>query len=337
MKEIDKKLMSYQIKEYIDNYLIIQRDSSDNTVSTYSYGLLEFIKYLGSKSININTFKVKEITVEMGLEFIEYLRKKGNAAKTINNRMTSLKSFLEYVSYKEPEILEICRQFKMIKRLKEEEKIHKYYTKEELKLLLEAVKENFKYYCILSVLYDCGLRSSELTNLKKEDVILDQNNPRIMIEKSKNNKSRVVILSNVVAKILKEYLKEYKPESEYVFVNRYKNKYTSSGIEYIFKTALKLAKEKCNDNTMFTFGGYPHLLRHSKGVHLVDAGTSLINIRDLLGHSTMKSTEIYARTSTEKKKEILEKNSLSHEIKIKRKKREILDLENYLKNKTKTK
>lgn len=337
MKEINKELMSYQIKEYISDYLIKERDLSKNTISTYSYGLLEFVKYLKDEKIDINTIKVNEITIELIHKYIEYLRSKKISGKTINNRITILKSFIEYVSQKDIKILELNRLLKTIKKQKEEEKLHEYLTPEEIKLILKEAKENEKYYCILSVAYEGGLRVSEVCNLKKEDVILNKNNSRIIIEQSKGNKTREVILTDIVANIIKKYLKTIDNKSEYLFINKYKNKYSSKGINYILKKYYKQAKEKCNNNSMFRYIPHMHILRHSKGVHLVDNNVSLVAVRDILGHKSIKTTEIYARISTEHKRNILEQNNIAHKITAKRSIVEITELEEFLKNNLKIK
>lgn len=332
---MDKELISYQIKEYISKYLTLQRDLSPNTISTYSYGLLSFVTYLRTEKIDINTLKVKDLTIEIVNKYIEYLRGKNISGKTINNRITILKSFIEYVSYKDANVLEFYRLLKSIKKQKEVEKLHEYLTKEEIKLIMKEAKENIKYYCILSIAYECGLRVSEICNLRKEDLLLDKNNPRIIIEKSKGNKTREIVLTNIVTNIIKTYLKTYNVDSDLLFFNKYNNKYSSKGINYTFKKYYYQAKNKCNDNTMFRHNPHMHILRHSKGVHLVDNNVSLVVIRDILGHKSIKTTEIYSRISTEKKRKILEENSSTKNYHIKRNINEINDLENFLKNSSK--
>lgn len=331
----EKQLISYQIKSYITDYLTIQRDLPSNTISTYSYGLLKFIKYLKEKNIDINTLKIKDLTLEIVNGYIEYMHNNNLSGKTINNRITILKSFVKYVASKDASVLEINRQFAFIKNQKETEKTHEYLTVEEIKLIMKEAKENIKYYCILSVAYECGLRVSEICNLKKEDLLLDKNNPRIIIEKGKGNKTREVILSSIVTNIIRKYLSMYNNDNELLFTNKYNHKYSSKGINYIFKKYYFIAKEKCNNNTMFKYNPHMHILRHSKGVHLVDNDVPLVVIRDIFGHKSIKTTEIYARISTKKKKNILEQNNLVQDSHIKRNTKKIIELEEFLKNSTK--
>lgn len=329
------ELLSYQIQEYIGKYLKIQRDASLNTISTYSYGLLQFINFLKVKKIDIDTFKVENIKYELILKYIEYLKSKNNCARTINNRITILKSFLEYVSYKIPSTVENNRQIKAVKKIKEETKIHEYFTQDELKLILLEAKENIKYLCMLSILYDCALRVNELCNLKKDDLSLENNNPNLIVRQGKGKRSRTIPLSKENILIIKHYLNICKNENEYLFVNKYNNKYSMKGVQYILNKYFEKAKEKCNDLTMFRIKPHCHMMRHSKGVHLVDAGVSLTVIKELLGHKSIQTTEIYARISTKAKRTILESNSINKEIKTKRSKKEKNELELFLRNNSK--
>lgn len=331
----NNKLLSYQIQEYIEKYLKLQRDVSINTLQTYSYGLLQFINFLKIEKYTLETFEVKHINYQLVMKFIEYLKNKNNSSRTINNRITILKSFLEYVSYKEPSVIENYRQIKVIKKLKEEEKIHEYFTKTEVKLILKESQENIKYLCILSLLYDCALRVSELCNLKKENLILDKNNPVLIIENGKGRRSRTIPLSKENVSIIKKYLNTYKSNNYYLFENKYKVKYASKGITYILKKYYNEAKKKSENNSLFRIKPHCHMMRHSKGVHLVDDGVPLTIIKELFGHKNLATTEIYARISSEKKREILEKNSINKSLKTKRPKKEILELEEFLRKNAK--
>lgn len=325
------KTLSYNIKIYIANYLKAQRNLSKNTISTYSYGFIKFIKFLKSKKIDINTFEITDIDYDLLLDYISFLTAEKNCGKTINNRITVIKSFVEYTTIKFPEILEINRQLKQLKKIKEEVKIHKYLTIKEIHLIINEAKENIKYLSMLSVLYYCALRVSELSNLKVEDISLNSNNAFIIIENGKGNKSRKIPLSKEIIKILNKYLKTYKPKY-FLFENKYNVKYSNKGISYILEKYYNKAKEKCKDKTMFNVKPHCHLLRHSRGVHMVDAGISLFEIKEFFGHSNISTTEIYARSSQEQLKKILENSSLNKKIIIKRTKKEENDLELFLKN-----
>ncbi len=328
------KTLSHNIQIYIIDYLKKQRRFSQNTISTYSYGFIKFINFLKAKKIDIDLFEISDINYELISEYIIYLENENNCNKTINNRISIIKSFVEYTTLKFPEMLENNRKIKNIKKLKEKVKIHEYLTVEEVHLIINESKENIKYQTIISLLYDCALRVSELTNLKVEDINLKGNDKILIVENGKGNKSRSLYLSKEIVRLLKKYYKEYNV-TNYLFENKYNNIYNRKGITYILEKYYYQAKSKCKDKTMFKIKPHCHLLRHSKGVHMVDAGISLYEIKEYFGHSNISTTEIYARLSSKRMKEILENSSLNKKINIKRSEREKAELEKFLQNQIK--
>lgn len=325
------KTLSYNVQTYITDYLIGQRNFSNNTINTYRYAFIKFIIFLKGQKFDVNTFEIIDINYNLLLEYIAFLRAEKNCSKTINNRITVIKSFVEYTTIKFPEMLEINRQLKQLKKLKEEVKIHKYLTVEEVHLIINEARENKKYLAMIALLYYCGLRVSELANLKVEDINLNSNDAFVIIENGKGNKSRTVPLSKEIVKILIQYLKVFKPKY-FLFENKYNNMYSNKGISYILEKYYSKAKEKSKDKTMFNIRPHCHLLRHSRGVHMVDAGISLFEIKEFFGHSSISTTEIYARASQEQMKKILENSSLNKKINIKRSTKEKNDLELFLRN-----
>lgn len=329
--EKQNKTLTYNIVVYTKDYLKNQRKLSANTSVTYGFAFMKFVKFLKSKKINIDTFSITNIDDELISQYMVFLEEENNCNRTINNRISVMKSFVEYTATKYPEMLENNRKIQKIKKLKEEVKVHEYLTPEEVHLLIKESKENLKYQTMLSLLYDCALRVSELINIKVEDINLRGNNSTLIIENGKGNKSRNIPLSKQMTKILKKYLREYDVEN-YLFENKYKTTYNRRGVTYILERYYHLAKIKCKDNTMFKLKPYCHLLRHSKGVHMVDAGISLYEIKEYFGHSSISTTEIYARSSTKHMKEILENSTLNKKIATKRSEKEKTELERFLQN-----
>lgn len=330
--------LSVFVKKYVVDYLKIQRNFSINTIKSYEYSILDFIKFLKSEKINVDVLEIKDLKNDHIEKYIKYLRDKNNNSSTINVKLATLRSFFGYVESKTLEIYPINSNLKNMKPLKEETKIQEYFTVEELKLIFQSVSsgkyKNIKYCCILFLIYDCGLRASELCNLKREDLILDRYNPTLIIKNSKGNKTRKVpIDSKEIINLLKIYLKEYPLElGDYLFNNNQNKPYTRQGIRYILNKYYKIAKEKSEDKSLFNIKPHPHMLRHSKAIHLVDEGVDLIVIRDLLGHSSISTTEIYARLSDKRKREILEKNAKNKQLNYKRTKKQESELEEFLKN-----
>ncbi len=247
---------------------------SENTIKTYSEALLSFFTFFNSKSINM-------ITNE---DIISY-----NNDYILKNKLSA--------SYQNQIINAVKLYFKTIKETKIEiEKIHRpkrakvlpnVLSKEEVKAILNA-HENIKHKAMLSMIYSCGLRRSELLNLKPSDI--DSKRNVVIIRQSKGKKDRITPLSPKILDLLRSYYKECSPKT-YLFEGQEKNsQYSARSLEEVLKKSLKLALI----NKPVTL----HWLRHSYATHLLESGTDLRYIQELLGHNSSKTTEIYTHVST---------------------------------------
>jgi integrase/recombinase XerD len=160
-------------------------------------------------------------------------------------------------------------------------------SKEEIKAILEAPK-NLKHKAMLSMIYSCGLRRSELLNLIPNDI--DSKRNVVIIRQSKGKKDRITPLSPKILELLRDYYKEYSPKI-YLFEGQEKNtQYSARSLEEVLKKSIKFAKI----NKPVTL----HWLRHSYATHLLESGADLRFIQELLGHNSSKTTEIYTHVST---------------------------------------
>ncbi|RZL34818.1 MAG: integrase, partial [Pedobacter sp.] len=166
-------------------------------------------------------------------------------------------------------------------------------SKAEVKQILEA-HINKKHKTMLSLIYSCGLRRSELLNLKLGDIDSEKN--IVIIRQSKNKKDRIVPLSNKILIMLREYYICYKPKIWLFEGQSVGEMYSEKSLQSILKQALA----KSNINKPVTL----HWLRHSYATHLLENGTDLRYIQELLGHSSSKTTEIYTHVSTKSLQQI---------------------------------
>jgi integrase/recombinase XerD len=166
-----------------------------------------------------------------------------------------------------------------------ENKLPQYLSKEEVKLMIE-VTTNMKHKCILCLLYSGGLRLKELVNLKLADI--DSKSRIIHIAPTKSSKKRVVMLSQVLLSNLRLYYKEYRPKI-YLFEGQNGGKYSNRSVQQI----VKVAAQKSNIKSEVS----PHILRHSFATHLLENGTDIRLIKELLGHESLKTTAIYNHVS----------------------------------------
>lgn len=323
---------SYYVQNFIITYLPITRNFSNNTITTYNYALQDFVKFLKKQNIEVDSILIEEITFDLIEKYIQYLKNKNNCAKTINIKLTVIKTLFDYIEIKTVGIIHTASLIKNIKPLKKQIKIPDYYTEEELHALLEIINKfhDFKSLAIVTLLYDAGLRVSELCNLKIENIILRNNTFYIQIINSKNKKNRIVPINNETKKFLEKYMEDYAfKNNDFLFYNKYKNKYTRKGISSILKKYCRIVQLNNLEKSFFKNGIHPHGLRHSKAVHLLESGVDMVTIRDFLGHSSITTTEIYARLTDETKEKLLLRNSKKKPLKnikySKKKKQSLLE------------
>lgn len=177
---------------------------------------------------------------------------------------------------------------------------------------------------MLSLLYDSGARVQELVDLKLKDIRFTK--PATVTLTGKGNKARIVPLMPDTGALIEKYTSNYgiTVPDQYLFVNKMKQKLTRSGVEYVISKYV--AKTQVSHPEIAILNVTPHIFRHSKAMHLVQANVNLIYIRDFLGHESVKTTEIYAKADSAAKREALEKASekIIPESRYKDKKREEL-------------
>ena len=173
-----------------------------------------------------------------------------------------------------------------IQRPRREKRLPNVLSKNEVKSILEA-PTNLKHRAMLSLIYACGLRRSELLSLTKFDI--DSKRMVVIIRMAKGKKDRIVPLSPKILSLLRDYYKSYNPK-EFLFEGQGGGKYSEKSLENVFKQSLL----KANNKKPVTL----HLFRHSYATHLLESGTDLRYIQDLLGHKSSKTTEIYTHVST---------------------------------------
>lgn len=176
---------------------------------------------------------------------------------------------------------------------KAEKRLPSVLDKSEVKILLSSI-DNLKHKTILTLVYSAGLRLSEVVELKVKDI--DVKRKLIKIIQGKGKKDRYVMLSEKLLLILREYYKEYLPK-EFIFEGQKSDKYSTRSVQAIFRDALLKANIPKKASV--------HTLRHSFAVHLLEAGTDIRVIQQLLGHSSIKTTQVYTQVSSSNISKIL--------------------------------
>ncbi|MFC3414762.1 site-specific tyrosine recombinase/integron integrase [Algoriphagus hitonicola] len=266
------------ILKFIDSMRI--KRLSESTVKQYAYSLKLLFRFLENKSPEkIDHQDLKQFQKE-------YILKHGYSSSYQRIILGSVKKYFEMEANRkiDPESIDLP---------KKENPLPHVLSKEEIKSILEALP-NIKHRTVLSLIYACGLRRSEVLNLKLEDI--DSKRKILRINKGKGNKDRIIPISKKIIEILREYYKSYRPKA-YLFEGTKEGKpYSAKSLENILNQAVKKVGMKKKPTL--------HWLRHSYATHLLEGGTDLRFIQELLGHSSSRTTEIYTHVSNRSLKDI---------------------------------
>lgn len=261
-------LRTFQIWLYHKRY-------SDNTIRTYSELVKNFITHIGSKPIS-------RITNDDVVNYIfKEIVDKGYSFAYQNQVVSALKLFFREVVKSEIDI-------DKIRRPRVEHKLPNVLSKDEVKRILTAPK-NIKHKTMLSLIYACGLRRSELLNLKPSSI--DSKRGLLIIRQAKGYKDRIVPVSEKTITMLRDYYQLYKPK-RWLFEGQQPGEpYSAESLQKVLKDSIHKAK--------ITKPVTLHWLRHSYATHLLESGTDLRYIQELLGHKSSRTTEIYTHVSTQ--------------------------------------
>ena len=305
---------SKYLTDFLTRYLSHERGSSTNTIMAYRDTFILFITFMNQvKNIKAEKLFMKLITKASVVEFLDWLQSERESSNATRNlRLAALHSFFKYVQYQNPDNLFEYQDIMSVRMKKIKKVAINYLTVDGIKLLLKQpciiTKRGRRDLALLSLMYDTGARVQEVIDLTSSTIHLDK--PCTIQITGKGNKTRIVPLLEEQVRILRNYLAEFglfKPQTRSfpLFSNSRHEKLTRPGVTHILlKYADKARKE---DPKLIPDKLSCHSLRHSKAMHLLQAGVNLVYIRDILGHVSIQTTEIYARADSKQKREALEK------------------------------
>ncbi len=291
------------IYSYFMKYLPMQRGLSHNTISSYSCALMLFFQYCKSlKGIPCEKLTLDKIDKHLVESFLLWLEKeRNNSAVSRNQRLCALKSVFQYIQSESVIHTALFRDILSIPEKKTPTIPPKYLTLEELEVMFSMpdiqTKHGRRDFVLLLLLYDTAARAGELVELKAGDVFFGKT-PTLKLF-GKGNKTRIVPISSKTADMLQGYMKENQVNKadQFLFKNRSHVKLTTVGVSYILKKYVEMGKQQQPD--MFRMNISPHLLRSTKASHLIQGGANIYYIRDFLGHSSVVTTERYAKNNPE--------------------------------------
>ncbi len=305
---------SRYLTDFLTKYLPHERGAGRNTISSYRDTFVLLISFFEQKkNIRISKLEIKDINKQTVVEFLDWLqseRKNNNATR--NLRLAAIHSFFKYIQYFAPDNLYEYQSILSIRVKKKEKKAINYLTLDGVRLLLnQPDKKSLKGrrdLALLSLMYDTGARVQEIIDLTPAALHLDK--PTTIRITGKGNKTRIIPLMEAQVNILNSYLSENNLIKPYagsypLFFNSRGEKLTRAGVTYILAKYADKARQK--NQSLVPKKISCHVTRHSKAMHLLQAGVNLIYIRDILGHVSVETTEIYARADSKQKREAIEK------------------------------
>lgn len=303
------------LTSFFTEYLSGIRNLSKNTIRAYrdTFRLL-LVFYREVYAIPPEKLVIKKMNDKTIIQYLDWLQKERKCTNsTRNQRLAAIHTFFRYLQLQNPENLLLCQKILLIPFKKAQKTIIQHLTTDQTKRLLEQPdvqkKGGRRDMVLLSVLYDTGARVQEICDLRVRDVRLES--PALITLTGKGCKTRQVPLLGNTVNLLQNYMEEHGlhrngKQDMPLFYNQRYAALTRGGITHILQKYTD--KIKCPDiPSKIT----PHILRHSKAVHLLQAGINIILIRDILGHVSVQTTEMYARVDMETKRKVLE-NSYSN-------------------------
>lgn len=282
--------MEKYIKDF-ERYLKNERKYPDNTVTSYLNDLYNYKQYIHNKVLNFKTINKDEIR-----EYLKHLDKEKKSKSSISRELSALRNFYTFLLHNN--IID-NNPFKNIKNPKKDKKLPNFLQNDELQNIFDTIDISnplgIRNRLIIELLYATGIRVSELTSLKLEDINMYNKEIRIT---GKGNKQRIVYFGEYAKKYLSLYINESRNEllngnnSNYLLINNKGTKLTSRGVELIVNEVVKKAALKHNIS--------PHVLRHTFATDMLNNGADLKSVQELLGHESLSTTQIYTHITNER-------------------------------------
>ncbi|MFA5534561.1 MAG: tyrosine-type recombinase/integrase [Mariniphaga sp.] len=288
---------------FLNSYLPNEKGVSVNTIKSYSFTFILFVKYMHeSRKVPVTRLSFTHLNKDLVVGFLDWLQNERNCGNaTRNQRLAAIFSFIKYAEYMNPKHLFDCHQILSIPAKQTESKVLNYLNIDGIKLLLQQPNilkaKGLRDLALLSLMYESAARVQEIIDLTPSSLFII-NKPYRIILYGKGNKYRSVPLPDKQVELLRRYMTQScllnrENTQKPLFPNYQGQKMTRNGINNILVKYVKMANEKNPDVVPKHLSC--HALRHSKAMYLLESKVELMHIRDFLGHKSVLTTEIYAR------------------------------------------
>lgn len=272
-------------------YIQLEKNFSVHTVREYEFDLKDFLSFLYSEGIT-NLEEVEYIHARL---YITKLYDEKKARTSISRKISSIRSFFKFLNR---EFNLDDSPFRSLYHPKKEKRLPNFFYEEELSQLFDrnvgTDNKSIRNMALLELLYATGIRVSECTSIELEDLDFHYSIIRVM---GKGRKERIIPFGQYAHEALRKYIEEVRPKlmksenHNKLFVNMRGGELTPRGVRYILEEMIK--------NASMHTKIYPHMLRHSFATHLLNHGADLRTVQELLGHSSLSSTQVYTHVTKE--------------------------------------
>ncbi|MDR2565434.1 MAG: site-specific integrase [Bifidobacteriaceae bacterium] len=295
------------LRSWLTVYLPTTRGCSANTAAAYRDAFVQLLRYFQEeRGKPPERVRMEDLSPQAVGEFLNWLASsRQSSPATRNQRLAAVKSFLRYAQSQAPEHIAVAGPVLALKPAKSPEPVIAYLTIDAVKLILaEAKRSSLRDLAMLTLLYDTGARVQEVCDLNIGDLRTDK--PVTVTLTGKGRKTRTVPLTGQAAAIVAAHAAaiDARAAGTPLFENRDGQRIGRAGIAWILQQTVTRAR--AGHESQIPPKTTPHQLRHSKAVHLLENGVNLVYIRDLLGHSSVTTTERYAKASPEMKRRTIE-------------------------------
>jgi integrase/recombinase XerD len=299
------------VTSFFTRHLAGERNASSHTIRSYRDTFRLFLRFVAeTNGRKVAGLSLEDFTPSMILNLLDHLEKeRRNSIASRNARLAALHSFFFYVTREEPTASSLAQRALAIPFKKAQRRLLAYLSAEEVRAILacpnRATAKGRRDYLVLALLYDTGARVQELLDLRPADFRLDR--PPLVRITGKGRKQRIVPLLPVTAKLVQHHLNETScaPTATSPLLKNYRGeKLTRSGVSFLLGQYRQLAAVHLP--SLQRAGISPHTLRHTKAMHLLQAGVSPVTIKDFLGHAHLKTLEVYVEADLDMKRRALE-------------------------------
>jgi integrase/recombinase XerD len=299
------------VTAFFRKHLAAEKGVSKHTIASYSYTFKFLCRYVsGRLGKTPSALCLEDLDARVIRDFLEHReRESGNTPRTRNLRLTAIRSFMKYVEYEVPSALDQIRQIRALSNKRTQDRLVNHLTREEMKMVLDipepSTRHGVRDQAMLYLGFAAGLRVSELVGLRLDDTELDGPYPSILVH-GKARKQRRLPLWKEATRALRAWLavRGSVPTPE-VFLNARGEALTASGFRYIVTKHVRAATSQCPSLSKKHVS--PHVLRHTCAMNSLQATGDIRKVALWLGHSSLKSTEIYLRADPTEKLKAIEK------------------------------